>query len=259
MGYTRDIIDILNEVISSMEFPVAIDSVTANADGSQTLYCSDIYHAQIGFNVTINGLSYKITAFSQADETITVTANFTGTNTITAGVSFYMYTPFFFHGTPIATGQDLSDYSDANEKTPMLWLWENWTERENDELNPVAREIDCEIYFLTQANFNLWKTDDAYQYAIRPMTRLKQMFKDKVKETTEIFSADDIVFETVPYSKFGVFLRSKGSEKNLFVDQMAGVGCKVTFKLWDKTECSTATTPTFGIGSMIIGQNFIVQ
>lgn len=259
MGYKQDITDILNEVVSGMEFPVAIDSVVDNGDGTQTLSCSDIYHAQIGFDVTINGLSYKITDFNQTNETITVTPNFTGTATISSGISFYMYTPFFFHGTPIATGQDLKEYSNANDKTPMVWLWENYTERNNDDFNSVAREIDVELYFLTQANFALWKTDDAYSKAIKPMRRLMSKFIEEVKLRDDLFSADELTYESDNYSKFGIFIRSKGSTSNLFVDQLSGCDCRLTLKLWDKTVCSDATIPAFGIGSMEIGQNFIVE
>ena len=259
MGYKRDITDILNEVISDMEFPVAIDSVVDNGDGTQTLACSDIYHAQVGFDVEISGLSYKITAFNQANETITVKPNFTGTATISSGISFYMYSPFFFHGTPIATGQDLSDYSNANDKTPMVWLWENFTERNNDEFASVSREVNVELYFLTQANFELWKTSDSYTEAIRPMRRLMEKFIAEVNLRDDMFSTDDLTYDSNNYSKFGVFLRTKGATQNLFTDKLAGCNCVLKLKLWDKTECSDATVPTFGIGSMVIGQNFIVQ
>lgn len=259
MGYKRDITDVLNEVISAMEFPVAIDSVVLNGDGTQTLYCSDIYHAQIGFDVTINGLSYKITDFDQSNETIAVTPNFTGTATISGGISFYMYNPFFFYGTPIATGQDLSGYDDANDKTPMVWLWENYIERNNDEMASISREVDVELYFLTQANFELWKTSDSYTKAIRPMRRLMEKFIVEVRSRDDLFSADDLTYDSENYAKFGVFIRTKGSTSNIFQDKLSGCSCKLTLKLWDKTECSNATVPTFGIGSMEIGQNFIVQ
>lgn len=259
MSYKRDITDILDEVISAMEFPISIDSVVDNGDGTQTLSCSDIYHAQKGFNVTINGLSYKITDFDQSNETITVKPNFTGSATISSGISFYLYNPFFFHGTPIATGQDLGEYSDANNKTPMVWLWENYTEKNNDSLASISREVSVELYFLTQADFEKWNTADSYSLAIRPMRRLMERFIEEVRLRDDLFSADDLTYDSENYAKFGVFIRTKGATSNLFQDKLSGCSCILTLKLWDKTECSNATVPTFGIGSMEIGQNFIVQ
>jgi hypothetical protein len=61
MVYTKELTDILDDLVSSMSFPVVIGNVTVNADDSITLECDDIYHAEVGFDVEINSLTYRIT------------------------------------------------------------------------------------------------------------------------------------------------------------------------------------------------------
>lgn len=235
MGYKREFTDILNTLISSMSFPVVINTATDNNDGTFTLVCDDIYFAQPGFAVTINAVSYTIDSIDQSTETLVVT----GVGAITSGDTFNMYTPYFYHGTPIATGQELQNQQNASAKTPMIWLWENFTEDYYDEFSALERDVDCELFFLTQADFELWETEDAYANAIKPMKRLADLFIEAINSDTANFYFNASRYKSENYSKFGVFIRDKGTSKNLFADKLSGVGIDFKFIINKTDECPT--------------------
>lgn len=240
MTYTQDFTDILNTLVTGMNFSVTIGSVTVNADGSITLRCDNIYYSQIGFDIYIGANIYRIVDFNQATETITVT----GSGTITPGDVFRMYGVKFFHGTPIATAQELKDLDNtavdnAQNKIPMIWLWENFTEEVVDDMTAMTggREIECELYALTGADEDAWKTSDAYTYGIKPMRRLIELLIAEIKSDTATFNADELPYKTENYSKFGVFIRTKGATTRLFADKLCGLETKLRLKLWPKEYC----------------------
>jgi len=242
MVYAQELTDILDDLISTMTFPVIIGNVTVNADDSITLECDNIYHAQAGFEVEINSLTYVITEIDQANESITVT----GTGTISNGDTFDMYSPFFFHGTPIATNTELVQEAQALNKTPMFWLWENFEEDWKDEESSLEREVEIELFALTQANFEEWMTSDAYENAIKPMKRLIELFVQALK-VSSLFETDFLTYRTENYSKFGVFIRNKGASKNLFADKLSGVGTKINLRIFKTEPCE----PSFEVEQSI--------
>lgn len=250
MSYTRDITDVLRDLIQGMQFPVIIGTVIPTADG-YTLRCNNIYHAQNGFDVAINGNTFRIISFDQSTENITIT----GTGTINTGDTFEMYDVKFFHGTPVATGLELQDLDNSpvdngQQKTPMIWLWENFKEKITDDYAPLGREIDCELFFLTQADAEAFKTQDFYDKAIKPMRRVVDLFQDAVKADRATFFASELPYSVENYSKFGVYIREKGSNKNIMQDKLSGIGIKILLKLYNtRDECP----PPFSVDGVGIG------
>lgn len=254
MRYKSEITDLLNTTISSMTFPVIIGTVTVTATG-YIIRCDDIYFAQSGFDITINSVVYRITAINQSTETLTID----GVGTIVIGDTFDMYTPYFFHGTPIATEQEIKSEPNSLNKTPMLWLWENFTEKFYDDFSSLDRDIDLEIFALTQADFDQWLTDDAYSNAIKPMKRLIDLFIQALKDDSTTYETDTLTYDSENYSKFGVFIRDKGSSKNLFTDKLSGIGIKFKLTLLKTDECAIDfNVDPQGIGAMAIGTTFII-
>jgi hypothetical protein len=253
--YLRSLLDILDEVVSGMSFPVTVGSVVTDGD-LQTLFCCDIYHAQKGFKVAINGLEYTITDFSQENESITVS----GEGEILPGVTFFLYGPIFFHGTPITTDEELKQIVPAEAKTPMIWLWENFKEKTFiDEI--IERKTEgLELYCLTQPPIDLGQmiNDDIHNECVKPMRRLGESLKAEIIARSDLFETDGIDFDFENFAKFGVMARSKGSTKTLMADNLSGVAMYTDLQLYWKDHCE-CPPPQFGIGSMIVGQNFIVS
>lgn len=242
--YKRSIISILDEVINGMVFTISVDEVVLNPDGSQTLTACDIFYAQIGFNVTINSLSYKITDISHDDETITVLPNFTGVATINVGDTFQLYAVKFFHGTPITTQTELGKIVKAENKTPLIWLWENFKEKNFDN-EIIEREIDVELYALTQtASIKLaqMENDNIHVECVEPMRRLIECFISEVGKRSDIFSSDFQDYDTENFPKFGIIARNKGADKAVFMDNLSGVACYTKLSLFYKDACECPVT-----------------
>lgn len=233
MNYRDSIITLVQQPVEAMTFPVTIDNIVANGN-DYTLTCCDVYHAQPGFIVTIDGQQYTIVSVTYPGTL--VVRDLTGTNPITAE-SFDMYTPFFFHGTPIETNVELGQVKDAAEKTPMVWFLENFSEKFNDnEEETLERESTCRIFFLTQADHNKWLTDDFYSNAILPMHRLLENWIADLKENKR-FETQDLEYTTTNHIKFGVYIANKGVQSSLFSDKLSGVECAIVLKTYKPGEC----------------------
>jgi len=235
MIYKQSTIDIVEDVVNAMVFPVEIKGI-ATSGTQHTLTVCNIYHAQPGFNVTIDNKKYLIKSIS-APDTIVVQ----GSPAITA-TSFNLYPPFFFHGTPIQQGMELNQITKAFDKTPMVWFHEQFTDRFiEDALVAMERESRIRLFFLTQADYEKWLTDDTYHNAIEPMRRLAENFIDELKVyrvgCEKRFNTDDLEFELINYHRFGVFISNRGMEKSLWADKLAGVELAITLPVFKINPC----------------------
>lgn len=80
MTYKKSITDILQGFIDSLNYTVTIYQITPLAGGkSWLLSVNDVMHAQVGFQVTIGGINYKIIAVDDTDcaNTITISGGLT--------------------------------------------------------------------------------------------------------------------------------------------------------------------------------------
>lgn len=230
MDYSKDITDILTELVSNIDFTVNIKSVTGTLP-EQIIEVDNLFHAQVGFSVTIDGNSYSITAIDEDTKTLTLS----GDTEITA-TSFQLYAVYFFHGTPIATTNEINQNQDAFTKTPMVWLWENFTEKYLSELDSCERETELNLYFLTQCDYDQLITNDIYQDAIKPMKRLLETFVAQLIKSGQ-FDMNEFAYNTENFAKFGVYAREKGSTKNLVADKMSGVSMNSVLRIYRTKEC----------------------
>lgn len=218
MSYRPLAIDIIGQAVGAMTFPVEVKKVVQNNDGTQTLTVCDAFHAQAGFPVVIDEVEYQITAVEYNPDKITVS----GSTTITAD-GFELYHPYFFHGTPIATGVELSNQTDSFMKTPMVWMMEQYDEEIYlNNHNPYDRTLSVRLFFLTQGDHENWETSDAYQNAIIPMRRLQERFEQLMIDSPDKFNTDVLSVEILNYAKFGVYINNKGMPKGLFADKLSG-------------------------------------
>lgn len=224
-----------------MTFPVVVQSVASVGD-DHTLTVCDIFHAQPGFTVTISADDYIIKSISGT--TVMVV---TGTTTPVAPVTFDLYDPFFFHGTPIQQGVELKQKKQAFNKTPMVWMYEQFTDRFfEDPADKTERNITMRLFFLTQAKTDKWLTDDSYANAIKPMNRLAENFKNQLDVPVggvKRFDTDTLEFDMLNYHKFGVFINNKGMEDSLWADKLAGCEMSITLPVFRDEPCPDESCP----------------
>lgn len=244
MIYKQSSIDIIGEIISSLTFPVIIKQVVNNGNGVHTLSVCDMYHAQPGFYVTIGTKKYLITGITPAvydpcgnstNDVLVIkgdAANITAT-------TFNMYAPFYFYGTPMAEGTELSQVNQAKDKIPMYWLrLDDFSEKffENGTENK-EREIKFRLYPLTTSDHEKWVTSQGINFAVNPMHRLAEMFVEKVKAMPERFDVNELVWD-IPavYPKFGVISINRGVEKSLWHDKLGGVELSMSLTVLKRFE-----------------------
>ena len=241
MNYKESSIDIIEGVVLSMTFPVKVLSV-ASVLNVHTLTVCDIYHAQPGFKVTISGNDYVIKSISGTNTMVVE-----GTPAVVAPVTFDLYPPYFFHGTPIQQGVELAKEKSVSNKTPMVWFYEQFTDKFfNDQISAVEREVTMRLFFLTQTDTDKNYTETAYQNAIEPMRRLAENFirqLDVPINGVKRFNTDDLDYSMVNYHKFGVFINNKGMQNSLWQEKLAGVEISVTLPVFRSEPCPDPNCP----------------
>lgn len=235
MIYRRNLIDIIRDQVEAMTFPVTITDQTTNADGSITLLCCDIYHAQPSRHVTIGGNDYKIVSIDDVSSTITVT----GTVVITA-TTFNLYTPFFFSESPINIDNTLKAIPLEENKTPMVYMLlkysEDYDDDEFEELN-VERKSTFTLYFLTQSYPASWLIGDFMTNAVKPMERLMQNFEQQLKNNIKMFDMVDARNSGTVNPRFGVYINNKGDLKSYTADDLSGTQMDFNLNIFRDRSC----------------------
>lgn len=233
MNYPEPLPNILREVFNDLTATVQIIEVST-AGNIHTVEVCDPYYMEVGRTVIIGGNNYVVKTINYLTNTITVE----GTASINVD-SFTLYAAFFFHGTPRAVNSELHDQPNASDKTPMGWLLETYEEAFPGEVDTVLdRESDIRLFFLTQANFNEWLTQDFYNNAIEPMRRLMYLFINTISNNP-LFDMIDVGYEVTNHAKFGVYITNQGVENGMFVDNLSGCELRIRLKIFKRDICPT--------------------
>jgi hypothetical protein len=97
------------------------------------------------------------------------------------------------------------------------------------------RESDLRLFFLTQANFVDWKTQDTYTNAITPMREMAYQFIDTLNKSKKIGIFAE--YRLVNHTKFGVYVTDKGYEQRIFDDNLAGVELRINLPILQENDC----------------------
>ena len=233
MEYPKDITDIVSDLIKTIDLTSEILVVDELPNGDFKLKLSDIFHAQPKFEIKIDNSIYDIVSVDEKCETIVVS----GDDAPTVGTKFEFYKPNFFHGTVQQVANELTKIDEKgkfpNDKIPMIYLFERFEQKFiNDPYSVLERESDIVLIFLTKAKFDEFSTRDLYSQCVKPMQKLLQHFilaleNSKIIKTRPSLENYNIINE----SKFGVYSDSKGTEKNLFSDNLSGIEFTIKLKI----------------------------
>lgn len=196
---------------------------------TMTVTVCNMYHARPGLSCLIDGDAYAITAIGREAGTVTVDgwkAN---------PVLFAMPAPHYFHGTPTATGAEISRLRDA-DKVPMIYLLEIIRESVQEEDSAFASVADLRLFFLDVADYAKWTTDEHYAKCVQGLRSLVDAFiaqARKYKGFGEIGSID-----LITHVKFGVYQENKGHNPSLFNERLTGIEFRATFPIRDCCDCS---------------------
>ena len=222
----------LEPVVSAIPKTFTADSIDALGGGVYRLNSCDTLWLTLNRKVAIGATIYTITDL-EPNQWVKVSGSLAPSTD-----TFDIYTPFFRHGTIIATNEELNRKHLHTDKLPMIYLHEITRERfSSDPEIAQDRESECDLHFLTDANFRDWKVVDHYKYAIAPMRNLLFAFVNQLKNSTFVGEFDE--YDVLDHAKWGVFIADRGSEKGIFDDQLSGSQLRINIPFLKEMNCST--------------------
>lgn len=230
-NHTRFFPDILEAVVDAMDITIDITAVVDNEDGSYTLKVCDVKYLQERFVITIDGELYTIDSIDHEDKEVTVLGS------VEPPVGLFNAPSIkFYHGTVTQTKSELDLEMDVSNKTPMIYLLETFREPFNRDKNlSKERSVNARLFFLTQANFSDWLTDDYYAKALRPMRNLLDLFILTLDNDTNFDKLWN--YETITRTRFGLEQTEKGYSVNYFGDNLCGIEAIFDFDIKRDNAC----------------------
>lgn len=200
------------------------------------IFVCNTLHIREGSIITINGDNYTVISANPKTGEINLKED---TDDIEIGDFMYGTAPFFFHGTPQATGNDLIKYAQSETQfpVPMIYLFEVLSDKMNyNEEDAIDRESVVDLFFLDEANFRDWDTDQHYSEAINPMSNYADLFVKYLKQAQGIGVILDA--EMTYHAKFGLSTKlESGHLKNLFPENLSGTRLRIKIPFLKSLTC----------------------
>ena len=221
-------VDIIRDLVESLQLKVVVDLVTDNGDDTYTVETKCTRHIQSGMSFSVSSVDYVVTAFVR-DVSFTIS----GASTISVS-NFLLPAPKFWHGSILETNKTLTGITDMGEKVPMVYLRRPYRDNFNRDDSANERDSDVTIYFLSEDNFAQYDIDDRDNECIYPMRSLLYSFVQMLKDNSQIGQIDS--FDVENKERFGV-VNSKGTEVALFDTPLSGCELNITIPIKKNYQC----------------------
>jgi len=233
---SKSIPNIVEEWIESMDVDF-IGTNMAYVDGTTSFdACSTSFAVVCGY-VIVNNVEYEIASID--GNTITVN----GTIPLAIELNWKLKLPFFIHGTPSQTNEELALHMKSQKVTPLAYLFEPITERfKQGDMNPIDREVDFVILFMNNYTVDQC-TDDIYVKSLNAMRSLSDLFIETMEDDVALTDRDGMWYSYTTYAKHGFNYNRIGSKNgsftNLLNQNLSGLelAIHVPLKRQDKTCC----------------------
>lgn len=225
----RDITKKVEATIGKLTRTVTIDVITDLGDGIYRLDTCCTYWLRPCKTITINSIDYRIQSFVQ-NESLTIKGD-----VLPTAATFTITPPFYKHGTPMATNNELF-HVDNDQQLPLVWLLEILTQSvfQNEE-NPLDYSSDLRLFFLDEYDPEDDLTSDLYTDIIRPMQSMVEEFIKEVEKDGIYNDVDE--YMTINWSKFGVYTTNKGSTSKVLDAYLSGIEVKITLEIMKIENC----------------------
>lgn len=214
-------VDVLEDFISALELNGDVNS-SSNDGTDTTLNVNKTYHVRAGMTIEVDAAEYQVVSVV-LDTSIAVSG------VIIDPVAFAVPPPFFFHGTPSSINNQINGEEEDN-KIPMIYLYEILREKDFNINSNIKRDADLRLFFLDNANFSDWTTDDHYSKRVEGLNSLVDEFIEQIGVFKKfyLFETD---FTRINHIKWGLFKDNKGYEKRIFDDDLTGVELSFTLRI----------------------------
>jgi hypothetical protein len=230
--------DVISNIVGRMSFPIEYKAVTSTSTTVLLTGICDIRHVQPNKVITINAVNYRVTSYEQVGSLFNILLSKTSSQPAPPDSgTFDLYTPKFFHGTPMQQEVELGHIKNQQLKTPMIYLMEPYKSRiDGSWESSIYSRTPVTLCFLAEADIQRLKTDELQYNAVKPMYNLCQDFVAQLIES-RMFYTDELDYSITAHSKFGINIRDAGTKQTLFTENLSGVTLDIGLDLYTDQAC----------------------
>jgi hypothetical protein len=138
----------------------------------------------------------------------------------------FLSNPFFISGTKTSTNNEWTKVGNSLIlKTPLIWLYQNYTERIYGLDNSLERSITMNLAFLDETNPKFITNKEHIDNAVKPCSKLKDEFIKSINKNVIYKTLKS--FDTKTFSRFGVETDG-GIVQNILDADLSGVVLNIT-------------------------------
>lgn len=232
----KETVDIVEELISQLDIIVKFKSIVDNGDGTYTIETCNTGYLFPCYEFEIAGVNYKV--LNEIGKDFVFNERFTIKGNIVPTVTEITLDSLkYYHGTVIATKEELARKELSSDKFPMAFLLEILEDDFNNVFDArIDRNSQLRLYFLSETDENNWNTNEHYEFSIKPMRNLLYKFIAHLNESVMIGDIDS--YRAINHAKFGVFVSSKGGHtERIFNDKLSGVELRIDLPILKSGVC----------------------
>lgn len=223
------VVDFIEEIIDSLDFTYKIEESQIIGDDTEIEVC-ELFHARPGLVVIESNTEFIIKSVDFDAQTILITGLPNVSNPIV------LQSPFYFHGTPYAQGEVLSLIDKWEDKIPFIYALEIMQEKiDIKKTSRIENEPNIVLFFMDNANYADWSTDEHYSFRVKPQRRLVDKFMDKFSSHRLVGNLDN--YSVINHVKFGVYVTNKGHTNSLLNERLSGAEVRFTPQLLKDLLC----------------------
>tara|TARA_R110001632_G_scaffold186363_1_gene306732 strand:+ start:1856 stop:2569 length:714 start_codon:yes stop_codon:yes gene_type:complete len=232
----KETVDIVEELISQLDIVVKFKSIVDNGDGTYTIETCNTGYLFPCYDFQIDGIDY--TVLNEEGKEFVFNEQFAIKGNIVPTVTEITLDSLkYYHGTVIATKEELARKELSSNKFPMAFLLEVLEDDFNNvDDSRVDRNSQLRLFFLSETDEDNWTTNEHYEFSIKPMRNLVYKFIAHLNDSNLIGKINS--YKATNHAKFGVYLSSKGGHtKRIFNDKLSGVELGIDLPILKSRVC----------------------
>lgn len=200
--------------------------------GGFSYKCNKTHYLKEGKTYEIEGNVYLI----QSIKNNVVEFLFYGAHNIVLGSEFELIKPKLFHGTLIATNNELQEIQNWRDKLPLVYVYEILTETRNrNKLEQTEVSANVRIFFLDTTPDGQLHTDTIYQSLISYQDDLCECFLDYLYNSN--YTNQIGTYEITPLTHFGT-ITNNGVSNSYFTDVLSGLELQINLEFKKVLNCN---------------------
>lgn len=232
----KETVDIVEDLIAQLNIVVPFDTITDNTDGTYTIESCDTGYLFPCYKFVLDTVTY--TVLNEVGKEFVYGVKFTiKGNAIPTATELTLDALKYYHGTVIATKEELDKKELSSDKFPMAFLLEVLEDDfDNREGSRIDRNSQFRLFFLSETDENNWNTQEHYEFSIKPMRNLFYKFINHLDGSNLIGEFNS--YKAINHAKFGVFVSSKGGHtQRIFNDKLSGVELRIDLPILKSRVC----------------------